>query len=132
MRVIGTGPPGGWKIALTQHSRNEPDNATENVLLPDGGLATSGVTYRCWSRGGATVHHIIDPKTGAPAITPWRTATVIAGTCVDANIASTSAIILGDAAPKWLAERRLAARLVAQDESVQYIAGWPKPGVVMA
>ena len=62
---------------------------------------------------------------GAPAETPWRTVSVAAASCVDANTASTAAIVLGDEAPDWLAQRRLPARLVRNDGSVVCVAGWP-------
>ena len=71
------------------------------------------------------MHHIVDPRTGDVAVPVWRTVTVAAGSCVDANTASTAAIVLGAAAPGWLAERRLPARLVAEDGTVGHVAGWP-------
>ena len=72
------------------------------------------------------LHHIIDPATGLPSDGPWRTATVVAGTCVDANIASTAAIVMGEGAIQWLEKSRLAARLVDREGSVHRLAGWPK------
>jgi thiamine biosynthesis lipoprotein len=44
---------------------------------------------------------------------------------VDANIASTAAIVMGRAAPGWLDERGPAARLVGGDGTVTVVAGWP-------
>ena len=77
-------------------------------------------------RWGPDAHHIIDPRTGRPAVSPWRTVSVAAATCVDANVASTAAIVLGDAAPAWLAERGLPARLVDRDGGAHAVAGWPQ------
>ena len=71
------------------------------------------------------LHHIIDPATGLAANSLWRTAMVAAGNCVDANIASTAAIVLGHSAVEWLEERRLAARLVHRDGSIHHLGGWP-------
>ena len=88
-------------------------------------MATSGTAARCWRRGGVTLHHILDPRTGLPARPVWRTASVAAGSAVQANIASTAAIIRGAAAPGWLERLRLPARLVAMDGSVRTVAGWP-------
>ncbi len=85
---------------------------------------------RRWVRDGVEQHHIIDPRTGAPARTPWRLATVVADTCVDANIASTAAIIRGVRAGPWLVERALPARLVANDVSVVRVGRWPQPAEV--
>ena len=55
--------------------------------------------------------------------------TVAAATCEAANGASTAAIVLGAAAPAWLAARGLPARLVATDGAVTRTAGWPAPAV---
>lgn len=97
----------------------------ETVAVSSGGLATSSLTVRRWTRAGHPVHHILDPASGRPATAVWRTVSVTAATCTDANTASTAAIVLGHAAPAWLAERRLPARLVAPDGMVRRVAGWP-------
>ena len=76
-------------------------------------------------RWGERSHHIIDPATGQPADNCWKTVSVAAATCVDANIASTAAIVKGRDAPHWLAERGLPARLVPADGDVVTVAGWP-------
>ncbi|MGO9295105.1 MAG: FAD:protein FMN transferase, partial [Streptosporangiaceae bacterium] len=70
-------------------------------------------------------HHILDPRTGLPARPVWRTVSVTASTCADANAASTAAIIKGDRSPDWLAGLGLAARLVASDGAVRALGGWP-------
>jgi thiamine biosynthesis lipoprotein ApbE len=95
------------------------------VALRGGGLATSSTTVRSWPAGGTSVHHIVDPATGRPACSRWRTVSVAAGTCVDANTASTAAIIRDDRAPQWLAGLALPARLVGTDGKVVRTAGWP-------
>jgi thiamine biosynthesis lipoprotein len=56
----------------------------------------------------------------------WRTASVAAADCAQANIAATAAIVLGDGAAAWLAERGLPARLVAADGSVHIEGDWPR------
>ncbi|HZD66226.1 MAG TPA: FAD:protein FMN transferase, partial [Acidimicrobiales bacterium] len=76
-------------------------------------------------RGTEVLHHIVDPATGAPAGGPWRTVSVAAGTCVDANTAATAAVVRGEDAPAWLGDRGLPARLVAWDGTVRVVAGWP-------
>lgn len=78
------------------------------VAVADAGVATSGLARRRWAGG----HHIIDPRNGRPAQTPWWSVSVIAADAVAANIAATAAIVMGEAAPDWLAEHRLPARLV--------------------
>ncbi|MFZ1996180.1 MAG: FAD:protein FMN transferase, partial [Solirubrobacteraceae bacterium] len=83
-------------------------------------------TVRRWSRGGRSLHHILDSSTGRPAAECWRTVSVAAASCLDANIAATAAIVLGADAPAWLAEHALPARLVALDGSVVVQGGWPR------
>ena len=101
-------------------------SAGQVVRLAAGALATSSIMCRQWRRGGRTLHHIVDPRTGLPAAGPWRTVSVAAANCAEANAASTAAIVAGDQAPAWLAGQGLPARLVARDGSVRFVAGWPE------
>jgi thiamine biosynthesis lipoprotein len=89
-------------------------------------MATSTTTHRRWRSGGAAVHHVLDPRTGRPVERSWRTVSVAAANCVAANTASTASLVLGAAAPAWLEERALPARLVARDGTVTVVAGWPE------
>jgi thiamine biosynthesis lipoprotein len=123
----GIPPDGGWRVLIAEDSRVAPGSEGQVICLHGGGVATSSTTVRRWTRGGAVLHHIIDPATGLPTTGPWRTATVVAGTCVDANIAATAAIVLGDAAVDWLQARRLPARLVENDGTIHHIGRWPEP-----
>jgi thiamine biosynthesis lipoprotein ApbE len=122
--VAGAPPEGGWPVRVTDDHR-DLDGEGPTIALRSGGLATSSTTVRRWRADGAERHHIVDPRTGRPAPEVWRTASVAAATCVDANAASTAAIVLGDEAPAWLARSGLAARLVSSDGGVVGIAGWP-------
>jgi thiamine biosynthesis lipoprotein len=126
--VAGEAPAGGWQIRVTD-DHAAPDSAPgQTVAITSGGLATSSITVRTWSAGGRQVHHIVDPATGTPASTCWRTVSVAAGTCTDANTASTAAIIRGADAPDWLSGLGLPARLVAENGTVVTTAGWPAEG----
>lgn len=127
--IAAAGPPpeGGWSIRVTDdHRRSDAEGQT--VAIRAGGLATSSVTVRQLARDGEVAHHLIDPATGRPALGPWRTVSVHAESCLDANTASTAAIVLGPDAPAWLEDRGLAARLVGHDASALYTAGWPSEG----
>jgi len=127
--VAGEVPPGGWSIRV-QDVTGDPITPAEGptgvIAIRAGGLATSSTSARRWQRGGDLMHHILDPRTGRPAYSYWRTVTVAAGSALDANIASTAAIIRGRRAITWLAKLGLPARLVAVDGSVTTIAGWPE------
>ena len=121
--VEGPPPAGGWEVGLADwHGDSAPGRS---VRIRSGGLATSSTTVRSWRRGGDRVHHIVDPRTGRSALEVWRTVSVAAATCVDANAASTAAVIRGERAPAWLEELELPAMLVRTDGSIVRTAGWP-------
>jgi thiamine biosynthesis lipoprotein ApbE len=125
--VAGEPPAEGWLIQASEDSGAPIEQGEETIGIRSGGIATSSTTVRRWIRGGVALHHIIDPATGLPSDGPWRTATVVAGTCVDANIASTAAIVMGEAAVRWLEANRLPARLVDRAGSIHRVSGWPEP-----
>jgi len=125
--VAGEPPPEGWLIQASEDSNAPIQIGEETISITSGGIATSSTTVRRWTRGGVALHHIIDPVTGLPSDGPWRTATVVAATCVDANIASTAAIVMGAAAAAWLEANHLPARLVGRDGAVHRFSGWPAP-----
>ena len=123
--VAGTPPRDGWPVTVAEEP--DPDGAPRGQLvrLRAGAVATSSVTVRKWYRGGTALHHIVDPRTGWPADGPWRTATVAAATCADANTASTAAIVAGAAAEDWLVTAGLPSRLTGHDGRVCDLNGWP-------
>jgi thiamine biosynthesis lipoprotein len=123
--TAGTGPDGGWIVRV----QDLPDiNTGPNalVVLSDGcAVATSSTITRTWQRGTSRLHHILDPATRRPAEPIWRTVTAAANSCVDANAATTAAVVRGRAARPWLASRGVAARLVERDGRVHTVGGWP-------
>jgi FAD:protein FMN transferase len=121
--TAGPGPDGGWQV-LVQDSEDDP--AGRVTLLPGWAVATSSTVRRAWRRGGVPLHHIVDPRTAAPAAPVWRSATVAAPTCVEANTASTAAVVLGHVANRWLGERGYPARLVDQRRRVVRVGDWPR------
>ena len=144
--VAGEAPVGGWPVLVAERpvlvadepeparqppagggrpARFPPRSPGQVVRLAAGALATSSIMCRQWRRGGRMLHHIVDPRTGLPAAGPWRTVSVAAANCAEANAASTAAIIMGDQARAWLAAQGVPARLVARDGSVRLVGGWP-------
>jgi FAD:protein FMN transferase len=122
-------PPGsGWLVHVTDDHRSPATAAGQTVAIGPGGLATSSTTVRRWIHAGRRMHHILDPRDGQPVERTWRTVSVAAGNCLDANIAATAAIVLGSSAPDWLSARRLPARLVARDGRVETVGDWPSAG----
>jgi thiamine biosynthesis lipoprotein ApbE len=129
--VAGPAPRGGWPVLVTDAAvaSGTPgsDLGSETVAIESGGLATSSTSVRQWLRADRPAHHIIDPATGEPADTCWRTVTAAAATCVDANIATTAAIVRGAPAARWLESLGIPGRLVHRDGRVVRVAGWPEP-----
>jgi len=126
--VAGRAPDGGWRIRVqdvTGPPGDPPAGLYALIAIRDGGLATSSTAARRWQRGGDVLHHILDPRTGLPAEPVWRTVSVSAGSCADANAASTAAVIRGHRAPGWLTRLGLPARLVDSTGAVFTVAGWP-------
>lgn len=125
--VATCGPPprGGWSVHVTDDHRSAPSAEGQTVAIAAGGLATSSLVTRRWRHHGRVRHHVLDPRTGLPVAPVWRTASVAAATCAEANIASTAALVLGAGAAAWLAERDLPARLTAVSGEVEFVGGWP-------
>jgi FAD:protein FMN transferase len=124
--VAGDSPDDGWSVGLADDHAAPFAAVGPAVAVRFGGVATSGTCVRNWATASGRAHHIIDPRTGTPAETPWRTVTVAAASCVDANTASTAAVVLGETAPEWLAARGLPARLVRGNGEVVRVADWPE------
>lgn len=121
--TAGPGPTGGWQVLV--HDTDD-DAACQVTLATGSAIATSSTVRRTWQRGGVRIHHVVDPRTAAPAAPVWRSATVAATTCVEANTASTSAIVLGHQAARWLSERGFTARLADQQHRVVRVGDWPQ------
>jgi thiamine biosynthesis lipoprotein len=125
--TCGSCPPAGWLVHVTDDHRSAPTAAGQTIATRDGGIATSSTAVRRWRHAGRTMHHIIDPRRGVTAPALWRTVSVAAADCTQANIATTAAIVRGAAAPAWLESLGLPARLVDWDGNVTRLAGWPEP-----
>jgi FAD:protein FMN transferase len=121
----GPAPARGWQIHVTDDHRSGPTAPGQTVSIRSGGLATSSTAVRRWRHAGKTMHHIIDPATGLPVREVWRTISVAAASCADANIATTAALIRAGAAPAWLAGLGVPARLVSRAGRVYAIGEWP-------
>jgi FAD:protein FMN transferase len=111
--TAGPAPDGGWRVLV----RDRPGDPRCVVRLPAGAaLATSSTVNRTWG----AYHHILDPRAGLPVEPLWRTVSVAAHTCLEANTLSTAAIVRG---PALIAGAP--ARLVGADLAVRTMNGWP-------
>lgn len=122
--VSGVAPQGGWRIGV-----EAADGSILQVIVSTGqAVTTSSTRLRTWTlQGESTGHHILDPRTGRTAATIWAQVTCVAANALEANAASTAAIILGLDAPDWLQRNGIPARLDGIDGTMVTTPGWPDP-----
>jgi thiamine biosynthesis lipoprotein len=117
LAVSGDGP--AWPVSVSEHE----GGADEIIGIAHGGIATSSTQGRTWLTSDGPAHHLIDPRSGVPVSGPYRTASVLATSCVEANTLSTAALVWGSEALDRLAP--YAARLVTDDGHVVTTGTWP-------
>jgi thiamine biosynthesis lipoprotein len=92
-----------WRVGIER-----PDTEREARMLLDlsqGALATSGDTRRFLIRDGHRYGHILDPHSGWPVRDAPRSVTVAAGTCTEAGMFASFAILQGAGAEAYLADQ---------------------------
>jgi len=94
VRVLGQ-PEGRpcWQIGV--EDPNVLDTAVTAIGLTRGAVAASGNYRRFIEHKGKRFGHIIDPRTGYPVANGVRAVHIIADSCLEAGVHSTSAFILG-------------------------------------
>jgi thiamine biosynthesis lipoprotein len=122
--TAGPAPAGGWRLLVRDQAEDPIASVT---LAAGGGLATSSTVSRTWQNGGQDAHHVLDPRSGEPAAAVWRTVSVAAGTCVEANTLTTAATVRGLDALPWLRCLGVPARLVGGTFKIVTMGGWPSP-----
>lgn len=123
----GRGAEGPWVIGVAETltiTGREP-----RITLEDGAVATSSNEVRTWRRGNRVVGHIIDPRTGDSAASPYAAVSVIDADCVGANAFATAALLWGEDAGWHIAQAGRSARLVRHDGSVEIVGAWPREEV---
>jgi thiamine biosynthesis lipoprotein len=110
IRVTGPRRGGrGWIIGLergvTRQSCQHPGGNIQNLEITRGGVATSGDARRYLLKDGIRYGHILDPRSGWPVRNAPASVTVVAGTCTDAGILSTLAMLHGKEAESFLQEQ---------------------------
>lgn len=112
-----------WVLGIEDPGEPERDNpALPLFALFEGATATSGRSFRKWTRDGRPMHHLIDPRTGCPAESDIVTATVIAPEIWQAETAAKTVFLLGSAAGlAWIEARpAFAALVILEDGTVLY------------
>jgi thiamine biosynthesis lipoprotein len=114
----GPGPDGpGWRVGIEDPGGGADPLAV--VELRDVACATSSVRVRHWQAGGRPVHHLVDPRTGAPGGRGLTAVTVVADDPADAEVLSKVLFLAGreriDGAAR---HRRVSAQWVTTDGTV--------------
>ena len=115
--MFAIGLPDGemaWEIEL-----EDPRNAAQTIAvlrLPRGALATSSITKRRWKQDAQERHHLIDPRTGLPAVTDWLSVSVIAPHAAIAEVFAKALLIAGSREAMQVASARDDIEFVAVDQ----------------
>lgn len=117
--TAGDAPSGwpGWPVGVSAPypAEQAPRATVMELWLVNSSLATSGIDYRRWQVNGRPAHHLIDPRTGAPAQTDLLVTSVLAGTAVRAEAWATASLIAGtETAVPTLTAQNMAAALISQ------------------
>jgi thiamine biosynthesis lipoprotein len=122
LAVRGLPPAGSWDVLVG-------DGMDAQVVpLLRGALATSGTTKRTWRQGTLRRHHVVDPRSGEPALSGLRQVTVAAATCRAAEAMATAVLVAGPELGARLVERAaLAALLVTESGRPLTVGRWPCP-----
>jgi thiamine biosynthesis lipoprotein len=111
--TAGDGAP--WRIGI--RSPEDPERLAGTVEVSDAAVATSGDYLQYFTHGGRRYHHLLDPWTAAPRLTPVHSVTVTAARCVQADAAATAVYGMdGARAARVLAARAPGARIVSMIE----------------
>ena len=124
--AVRPGKGDAWTLAVADPMTGDHDIA---VLDLGGhrspgrlGVASSGTSVHRWQRGGSERHHLIDPRTGRPAVTDVVQATVIAESALVAEALAKAIVISGSEEGLDLAERAGARGEVLVLDSGEVIA----------
>jgi FAD:protein FMN transferase len=91
LRLAGDSAP----IDVGVEDPADPDAELMRLRLDTGALATSSVTKRAWGPG---LHHLIDPRSGAPARSGILQVTAWGPSCAEAEVRATWTLVEGPAA----------------------------------
>jgi len=108
-----------WEVAL-----EDPRDPIQDLMVlevEEGAVATSSVVKRSWQQGEKKRHHLIDPRTGEPAETPWLSVTVFAPQAVQAETFAKSILIAGPNQAQALVDNNPGISFLAVDEQGQIV-----------
>jgi thiamine biosynthesis lipoprotein len=122
LRATGAAPvPAGWVVEVDDPLAT---GRTGRLALGSGAIATSTRLLRSWTRGDRSLHHLIDPRTGAPAASGLASVTVLASEAWRAEVLAKAAFIGGaDVAAATVEAAGATGLLVTDDGEVVELSG---------
>jgi len=118
--AIGCAPgKPGWHVGL-EDPLNPGVACWGSIAARDCGVACSGDYLRSFTRDGRRYSHIIDPRTGRPVANGCRQVTVVAPSCLQAGVLSTTVFILGPVAGLRLVEEIMGAEAAIIADSTRH------------
>lgn len=124
IQTLGQKPDGTpWKVAV-----DDPDQSGKYAAVLSVGetaVITSADNQRYFEQDGVRYHHIIDPKTGAPAQSGLRSVTIVCQSGMTADALSTALFVLGKdgAFDYWRAYGGFEMLLITDDDEIFCTAG---------
>jgi thiamine biosynthesis lipoprotein len=131
MVLVGL-PEGKTMWEITLEDPRMPDLPMTRLNVPPGAVATSSITRRIWNQAGKKRHHLIDPRTGEPAVTDWLSVTVLAPHADMAEVFAKALLIAGSQVAESIARNASLISYLAVDregkiwgtkESLEYVYG---------
>ena len=127
--IIATGPPinpdsgapSHWQVAIHDPTQKNdgatgaPAQAPVQIALENGAVATSGDSFASLTIQNKRYSHIINPKTGYPIVSRYRSITVLAATCIAAGALATTAYLKQEAGEAFLTAQGLPYYLLGAD-----------------
>lgn len=102
-----------WEVAL--EDPRDPSQVISVLRVGPGAVATSSIVKRRWKQGDHIQHHLIDPRSGEPAVTDWLSVTVIAAHAAEAEVFAKALLIAGPQGVDELAPRDWENAFIAVD-----------------
>ncbi len=112
-----------WQIAL--EDPRTPDQVLAMLHIPPGAVATSSITRRTWKQDEKQRHHLIDPRTGEPAVTDWLSVTVISPHADLSEVFAKALLIAGPQNAEIISQEEKEIAYLAVNRDGQ-IVGTPK------
>jgi thiamine biosynthesis lipoprotein len=111
----GNGVHPFWHVGI--EDARHPGTCRAGLALSNRAVSSSGDYARHFTHDGVRYGHIIDPRTGWPAITGLRGVSVIAQSCMEAGVYSTAVFVLGAREGLDFASRARHVEVCAQSDT---------------